>query len=73
MIHKQPQRHPLAIALVAAIASACAFPALAQDPAADKKEEAKTLDTLVVTAVTTPRPRRPGPHTPRPHSPEKDA
>jgi iron complex outermembrane recepter protein len=50
MIRKQLQRNPLAIALLAAMVSMTAMPAMAQDAAPDKKEEAKTLDALVVTA-----------------------
>ena len=51
MYRKQPQPKPLAVAVMAALISFSALPALAQDAAAqDKKEEAKTLDKLVVTA-----------------------
>lgn len=51
MYRKQPQPKPLAVAVMAALISLTALPALAQDaPAQDKKEEAKTLDALVVTA-----------------------
>ena len=51
MYRKQPQPKPLAVAVMAALISLTALPALAQvAPAQDKKEEAKTLDALVVTA-----------------------
>jgi hypothetical protein len=50
MYRKQPQPKPLAVAVMAALISLTALPALAQDAAQDKKEEAKTLDALVVTA-----------------------
>ena len=52
MYRKQPQPKPLAIAVFAALVSMTALPALAQDaaPAQQKQEEAKTLDTMVVTA-----------------------
>ena len=51
MYRKQPQPKPLAVAVMAALISFSALPALAQDAAAqDKPEEAKTLDTMVVTA-----------------------
>ena len=52
MYRKQPQPKPLAVAVFAALVSMTALPALAQDaaPAQQKQEEAKTLDTMVVTA-----------------------
>ncbi|HOZ25433.1 MAG TPA: TonB-dependent receptor plug domain-containing protein, partial [Thermomonas sp.] len=50
MYRKQLQPKPLAVAVMAALISLTALPALAQDAAQDKKEEAKTLDALVVTA-----------------------
>ena len=52
MYRKQPQPKPLAVAVFAALVSMTAFPALAQDaaPAQKKQEQAKTLDTMVVTA-----------------------
>ena len=51
MYRKQPKPKPLAVAVVAALISFSALPAFAQDAAAqDKPEEAKTLDTMVVTA-----------------------
>ncbi len=51
MQYKQPQPKPLAIALLAAMVSMVATPALAQDSAnQDTQQEAKTLDTIVVTA-----------------------
>ncbi|MDQ3039739.1 MAG: TonB-dependent receptor, partial [Pseudomonadota bacterium] len=51
MQRKLLQPKPLAVALVAAIMSMSAMPVLAQDGAAqDPQEEAKTLDTIVVTA-----------------------
>ncbi|MEO6226752.1 MAG: TonB-dependent receptor plug domain-containing protein, partial [Thermomonas sp.] len=46
---KHPQLKPLAIALMAAMVSMTAMPAFAQD-SIDKDKEAKTLDTIVVTA-----------------------
>lgn len=51
MFCMQPQSHRLAMAVLAGLMTATAVPALAQDatPAA-QKPEAKTLDTLVVTA-----------------------
>ena len=50
MIRKQPQRNSLAIAVFAAMVSMSALPAMAQDAGQAGKEEAKTLDTIVVTA-----------------------
>ena len=50
MIRKQPQRSSLAIAVFAAMVSMSALPAMAQDAGQAGKEEAKTLDALVVTA-----------------------
>ena len=52
MQQKQLQPKPLALALLAAMVSMVAMPALAQDSAAgkDTKQEAKTLDAIVVTA-----------------------
>lgn len=52
MIRKQPQLKQLSVAVFAALVAMTALPAFAQNaaPAQDKKEEAKTLDTLVVTA-----------------------
>ncbi|MGV8923609.1 MAG: TonB-dependent receptor [Thermomonas sp.] len=51
MQHKQLQPKPLALALLAAMISMAAMPTLAQDSATqDAKQEAKTLDTIVVTA-----------------------
>ncbi len=51
MQRKQLQPKPLAVALVAAIMSMSAIPVLAQDGGGqDTKDEAKTLDTIVVTA-----------------------
>ena len=52
MNRKQPQPKQLAVAVFAALVSMTALPALAQDaaPAQQKQEEAKTLDTMVVTA-----------------------
>ncbi len=52
MQRKQPQPKQLAVAVFAALVSMSALPAFAQDaaPAPQKQEEAKTLDTLVVTA-----------------------
>lgn len=51
MQHKSLQPKPLAIALLAAMVSMAATPAFAQDSAnQDAKQEAKTLDTIVVTA-----------------------
>ncbi len=48
---KQLQHKPLALALIAAIMSMSAMPVLAQDAGRqDRKEDAKTLDTIVVTA-----------------------
>ena len=51
MYRKQPQPKPLTVAVFVALA-AMSVPAFAQDaaPAQQKQEEAKTLDTLVVTA-----------------------
>ena len=52
MYRKQPQPKPLAVAVFASLVAMSAMPAFAQDaaPAPKKQEEAKTLDTLVVTA-----------------------
>ena len=52
MNRKQPQPKQLAVAVFAALAAMSALPAFAQDaaPAQQKQEEAKTLDTMVVTA-----------------------
>ncbi len=51
MQHKPLQPKPLALALLAAIVSMAAMPALAQDSTSqDATQEAKTLDTIVVTA-----------------------
>ncbi len=52
MFRKQPQPKQLAVAVFAALAAMSALPAFAQDaaPAQEKQEQAKTLDTLVVTA-----------------------
>lgn len=51
MLRKQPQRCALSAAVVAGLLSMLAFPASAQDaPATAPGQEAKTLDTLVVTA-----------------------
>ncbi len=52
MLRKQPQPKQLAVAVFAALVSMSALPVFAQDaaPAQQKQEEAKTLDTLVVTA-----------------------
>ena len=50
MIRKQPQRSSLAIAVFAAMVSMSALPAMAQDAGQAGQEEAKTLDTMVVTA-----------------------
>jgi outer membrane receptor protein involved in Fe transport len=50
MQSKYPQPKPLAIALMAAMVSMAAMPAFAQDSGDKDKQEAKTLDTLVVTA-----------------------
>ena len=52
MFRTQPQPKPLAIAVFAALVSMTAMPAFAQVPPASPpvQEEAKTLDTLVVTA-----------------------
>ena len=51
MYRKQLQPKPLAVAVMAALISLSALPVLAQDaPAQEKKEEAKTLDKMVVTA-----------------------
>ena len=52
MYRKQPQPKPLAVAVFASLAAMCSFQAFAQDAATAPKqqEEAKTLDTLVVTA-----------------------
>jgi outer membrane receptor protein involved in Fe transport len=49
MYRKQPQPKPLAVAVLASLAAMTAFPAFAQDPK-PAQDEAKTLDTLVVTA-----------------------
>ena len=50
MHRKQPQPKQLAVAVFAALVSMSALPALAQDAAPAQQQEAKTLDTLVVTA-----------------------
>lgn len=52
MYRKQPQPKQLTVAVFAALAAMAALPAFAQDAAQaqGKKDEAKTLDTLVVTA-----------------------
>ena len=52
MNRNQPQPKKLAIAVFAALVSMSAIPAFAQDaaPAQQKQDEAKTLDTIVVTA-----------------------
>ncbi len=50
MLRKQPQRSPLSMAVIAGLVSTLALPAFAQDAAPAAKQEAKTLDTLVVTA-----------------------
>jgi len=52
MQHKQLQPKPLALALLTAMMSMAAMPALAQDsaPQDPTQEEAKTLDAIVVTA-----------------------
>ena len=50
MLRKQPQRNPLSTAVIAGLISTLALPAFAQDAAPAAKQEAKTLDTLVVTA-----------------------
>jgi outer membrane receptor protein involved in Fe transport len=51
MYRKQPQPKQLAVAVFAALAAMSVLPVFAQDAApAEKKEVAKTLDTLVVTA-----------------------
>ena len=52
MYRKQPQPKQLAVAVFAALVSMTVLPAFAQDaaPAQDKKQEAKTLDAIVVTA-----------------------
>ena len=52
MQRKQPQPKQLAVAVFAALVSMSALPAFAQDaaPAPQAQEEAKTLDTIVVTA-----------------------
>ncbi|WP_271678406.1 TonB-dependent receptor [Thermomonas mangrovi] len=51
MFDTQPKRRRLALAVVAALATSPALPAMAQDAAqAPAQQEAKTLDKLVVTA-----------------------
>ena len=50
MFRTQPQPKPLAIAVFAALVSMTALPAFAQTAAPAPQEEAKTLDTMVVTA-----------------------
>ena len=51
MQHKQLQPKPLALAMLAALISMASMPTLAQDSASqDAKQEAKTLDAIVVTA-----------------------
>ncbi len=50
MLRKQPQRSPLSLAVIAGLVSTLALPAFAQDAAPAAQQEAKTLDTLVVTA-----------------------
>ena len=50
MFRKQPQPKQLAVAVFAALASMSALPAFAQDAAPAQEKEAKTLDTIVVTA-----------------------
>ena len=51
MLRSQPQPKPLAVAVFVALVSMTALPAFAQNaPPAQQQEEAKTLDTLVVTA-----------------------
>ncbi len=51
MQHKQLQPKPLALAVLAAMMSMAAMPALAQDSATQEaSQEAKTLDAIVVTA-----------------------
>ena len=51
MFDTQPKRRRLALAVVAALATSPALPAMAQDAAqAPARQEAKTLDKLVVTA-----------------------
>ena len=51
MYRKQPQHNSLAVAVIAGLISMASLPAFAQDAAgAPKKDEAVTLDKLVVTA-----------------------
>lgn len=50
MLRNRPQPKPLAIAVFTALVSMTALPAFAQQAPAAAQEEAKTLDTLVVTA-----------------------
>ena len=50
MLRKQPQRCALSAAVVVGLVSMFALPAMAQDASPPQSQEAKTLDTLVVTA-----------------------
>ena len=50
MLRKQAQRNPLSAAVIAGLVSVFALPAQAQDAPPSPQQQAKTLDTLVVTA-----------------------